>query len=535
MVPEIMTNKVPSHLLWRMLACGVLALAFGLAVYRAKTQTIAHDEALEYEWFLDGSVEHVLIYNPANHVLFTLLAKPIVWSLGVTEFHLRVPSLLGAAIYLLAGYLLCRRLFGEGLLLFLSVALLALNPQIVDFMAGARGYILGLACLMVAMYAMVRAAERGKFQPEDPVWRWGSGIASASLALAVAATYTNVIPVLSLTLCFSAVALGGFQALFRWADRRTQAFGKCFLLPGVATGFCILWPYLIQTRPSQFYAGQTSARDAIRGTFEASLLYKWTDDIYSPSLGALPSTVGSWQERVTDLGQFVLLPLLLCMVTAGVILSWRKPSTSEGRAPDQSAHNAYFRIIGGAAVTCMAVMVALHIAAKVHYPNGRYGLFLIPVFTLGAPLAGREIYFRFPRWPLKAVGYLVATAVVLDYALCVQTTMFRYNAYDVISRDIYQTIATDAQARGLSAVRVGGTWWYEPEINFYRRRYKANWMMEYDIKDRSYSWQTPNSLVPADYDYFVFTPAGDPALTGPRVRTIFRDGLRRITVVAVSH
>jgi hypothetical protein len=24
--------------------------------YRAKTQTIAHDEALEYEWFLDGGV-----------------------------------------------------------------------------------------------------------------------------------------------------------------------------------------------------------------------------------------------------------------------------------------------------------------------------------------------------------------------------------------------------------------------------------------------------------------------------------------------
>jgi lipopolysaccharide transport system ATP-binding protein len=31
--------------------------------YRAKTQTIAHDEALEYEWFLDGGVSRVLLYK----------------------------------------------------------------------------------------------------------------------------------------------------------------------------------------------------------------------------------------------------------------------------------------------------------------------------------------------------------------------------------------------------------------------------------------------------------------------------------------
>jgi hypothetical protein len=506
----------------------MLALAFGLAVYRAKTQTIAHDEALEYEWFLDSGVQHVLVYNPANHILFTLLAKPIVWSLGVTEFHLRMPSLLGTAIYLLAAYLLCRGLFGQGFLLFLSVALLALNPQILDFMAGARGYILGLACLMVAMYAMARPAESGEFQPEDPTWRWGCAIASVSLALAVAATYTNAVPVLSLALSFSAVALGGFRTLFRLRDRRTQAFAKYFLLPGAATGFAVLWPYLIQTRPSHFYAGQTSARDAIRDIFTGSFLYKWTDDVAN-SLGAVPSASGSWQARVTDFGEYLFFPALFLLVAVGFLLAWSAPPDSA------SKQNAHCRLIAGAAVACVAVMVALNLAANVHYPNSRYGLFLVPLFTLAGLLAGREIYSRFPRWPLKAAGYLLAAAVILDYAACVQTASFRYNAYDVNSRDLYQAIARDAQARGLSAVRVGGTWWYEPEINFYRRCYKADWMMEYDIKDRSYWWQTPNSLTPADYDYFVFTQAGDPGLTGPRVKIILRDVPREITVVAISH
>src|SRR6267378_8621114 len=118
-----------SHL-WRGLTWCVLATAFGLAIYRAQTQTIAHDEALEYEWFLDGGIGHVLNYNPANHVLFTLLARPIIWWLGNAELVLRSPSLFGTAIYLLASYLLCGRLFGQRVLLFLAVAMLSLNPQI---------------------------------------------------------------------------------------------------------------------------------------------------------------------------------------------------------------------------------------------------------------------------------------------------------------------------------------------------------------------------------------------------------------------
>jgi hypothetical protein len=121
---------------------------------------------------------------------------------------------------------------------------------------------------------------------------------------------------------------------------------------------------------------------------------------------------------------------------------------------------------------------------------------------------------------------------VLDYALSIQVKEFRYNAYDVISLKLYQAIADDAQRRGLKSVRVGGTWWYEPEINFYRRKLKATWMMDYDVKDKSYYWQSPNALEPLEYDYFVFTPAGDPGLTGPRVRTVFQDEVRGITVVA---
>jgi hypothetical protein len=523
-----MINKASLRFLWRVLVLCLLTFVFGTAVYRARTQPIAHDEALEYEWFLDGGVAHVLSYNPANHVLFTLLAKPIVWSLGNRELILRSPSLLGTLIYLLATCLLCRRLFGEGLLFFLSVAMLTLNPQILDLMPAARGYILGLAGLAAAMYFMARLSDRGEFTlaaPDD--WKWGCSLASVSLALSVAANLTNVVPAACLALTFSAAAMDGLRNLSNLAGARLRQFAKYFLVPGAIVGFCILWPFLIQFRFGPVNIYRAKASDVLLDFFNASFLSKWTDDTIS-SLGALPSAPGSWQERVAHLGEYVLFPALFLLVLAGFFLARRAQRSAAGQPSAPSL------VFAGAAIASVFLIIFLHFAIHLDYPISRYCLFLIPLFTVGALLAAREIQLRFPSPFFAALGLLLAALVLSDYTLSLQTKSFRYNAYDVISRDLYQAIANDARSRTLTNVRVGGTWWFEPELNYYRRRYHADWMLEYDIKDRSYLWQTPNPLAPSDYDYFVFTPAGDPGLAGPRVRTIYRDATRHVTIVAME-
>src|SRR5713101_8188918 len=307
-----------SALLARLLSIAILVFAFGVAVYRAKVQPIAHDESLTYEWFLDQGVYDVLRYNPANHVLQTLLAKPIVKIFGVSEFTLRMPTLFGAAIYLMAVYLLCRKLFSDGLVMVFSTAMLALNPQVMDFLAAARGYSLGLAGLAVAMYAFARLADRGKFDPEDKEWRWGCAAASVALALSVAANFTNIVPAACLALSFAVGALGGLAAVFRFRDRALRDFAKYFILPGVSVGFCVLWPFLIQARLAQTKIQLDKASDAVRDIFNASFLYKWTDDVFN-SLGAVPSASGSWQARVTELGADFLLPLLLGFVLVGLL------------------------------------------------------------------------------------------------------------------------------------------------------------------------------------------------------------------------
>ena len=511
----------------RLVAGAILLFAFGVAVYRAKVQPIAHDESLTYEWFLDQGVYDVLRYNPANHVLQTLLAKPIVKIFGVSEFTLRMPTLFGAAIYLMAVYLLCRKLFSDGLVMVFSTAMLALNPQVMDFLAAARGYSLGLAGLAVAMYAFARLADRGKFDPEDKEWRWGCAAASVALALSVAANFTNIVPAACLALSFAVGALGGLAAVFRFRDRALRDFAKYFILPGVSVGFCVLWPFLIQARLAQTKIQLDKASDAVRDIFNASFLYKWTDDVFN-SLGAMPSAAGSWQERVTELGANFLLPGLFCFVVIGLVLALRAPNESRKNL------NAPCRIFAGTAITSVVLTVVLHLVTKVNYPFSRYCLFLVPLFTIAGVLAAQAISPRFPWLLLKGAGLLRAAIIVSDYALCIHVKSFRYNAYDIISRYLYQAIEKDALSRGLTNVRVGGTWWYEPEINFYRLRQRAKWMLPYEIKDRSYWWQTPGALEPATYDYFVFVPPSDPQLTGPRVRTILHDDKTQVTVIALA-
>jgi hypothetical protein len=513
---------------WRGVAWCVLLLAAGFSVYRAKTQTIAHDEALTYEWFLDQGVEHVLRYNTTNHILQTLLAKPAVKLLGVSEFTFRLPTLAGAGIYLVSVYLLCRRLFGDGVVFALSVAMLAWNPLARDFMVAARGFGLGLAFLLLAMYFIAELTERGEFRTGEKEWRRGCAMASVALALSVAANLTNIFPAFCLALACGWVGLGWPAAVPRLKDHRVREFAKYFIVPGVATGLFLLWPYLIQMRRGQFQIALTSATAALRDIFMASFLDKWTEDIYSPSLGAMTPLAGSWQARVLDLGVYVLLPLLFCFIALGVILAWRTTAESGTSSSRQTL------VFGGSAIGCVLLTILLHALVNMNYPYSRYCLWAIPLLIVSGVLAAREIAARIPSPVVKGLGILVAAGIVVVNAQSLNAKTFRYNAYDLISLDLYRAIEKDAQARGLATVRVGGTWWYEPEINFYRLRYRATWMQEYEVKDKSYWWNTPNDLTPADYDYFVFIPASDPGPSGPRVRTIYHDAKTLTTIVAIA-
>jgi hypothetical protein len=513
---------------FRVLTLLLLALIFGFTAYRAALQAITHDEALTYMWFLDGGIGKILTFDANNHFLFTALAKVIVKTFGLTELSLRVASLLGCAVYLTACFLLCQRLFGDSVLLPATVAWLVLNPTVTDFLVAARGYSLGLAFLTLAMYYLADASGRGNLNLEDPFCRRQCAIASLLLALSVAANLTNAVPATSLALSFLAIALWlAPKRAGRFRDS-LRAFAQCSVMPGVGAGLFLLWPFLIQMRPYQFYVGHLRIVDSVRDVFNASFLYKWTDDTYT-CLGAVPSPPGSWQQRVSDIGIYAIVPALLLFLLSGIFFlsSHARKSASYPRSS-----TIFFAT---SSLGCVGLIVLLHVLLHVKYPLARTGLYLIPLFSVSVILMGRDLILAFRRPVLAAVGWILVISVVVGYLASLHGSYFRHSAYDARSRELFLKISEDAQSRHLAAVRVGGTWWYEPVIKFYRQRYKADWMLPYDVKDPSYLFQTENSLTPGDYDYFVFTRANQPDLRGYNVRIIFRDDLLGLSIVAVAH
>ena len=172
--------------------------------------------------------------DASNHVLYSILAKTCITLFGLTEFTLRIPSLLGGLLYLLAVFRLSRRLLGEGWLLLLPVALLSLNPLVMDLMSAARGYGLALGLFLWALdqaLGYVEAPGRGALVRKVAI----------GLALAVAANLTLLLPAAGLAASLLLVLLldkelGGAER----AGRRCRlAFGN-LLAPGALTALALL-------------------------------------------------------------------------------------------------------------------------------------------------------------------------------------------------------------------------------------------------------------------------------------------------------
>src|SRR5260370_13161001 len=400
--------------------------------------------------------------------------------------------------------------------------------MVMDFASAARGYGLELAFLLGAMYAFAGRLGRWRFDPAAADWRKGCAPASVLLALAFAANPTNILPALSLTLAFAIVVLPPGLLRSGTPSSGLRGFVQWTILPGAAAGLFLMWPFLMQARPYHFYVGYGRATDTLRDVFNSTFLYRWTDDFFLNLGGQLPAP-GSWQELASNAGTYFVLPLLVVLLIAGALVRGKESAESETK------QTALRRFFCGASAGCVILIAALHFTVHLKYPVSRTCLYVIPLFTVSCLLLAKEFSARVRLPVLTIAGLLLAGLVLLDYASAAQARSFRYNAYYIISRDLYQAIEKDALSRGLTNARVGGTWWYEPEINFYRVRYKAKWMLPYEIKDRSYWCQTPGALEPAAYDYFVFVLPSDPHLESPRVRTIFHDEKTKAMIIAIAH
>ena len=211
-----MANPDKSERSWDLVLLSILV--FALLVARACIQSVTIDEADAFTAF--ATRDSGLMWYPVaqNHLLNTMLER-LAWNIfGFNQVAMRLPALLGAAIYLVASIRICSRFAGRLFRLAIFVCL-AVNPFVLDYLVAARGYSLAVAFLLAAIAVFFGSVDRAL--AGEPVSLWRYSLVSVLLALSTAANFPAVDVVLhKRQLHAEIVRSAAAKAFVRWIRRQ---------------------------------------------------------------------------------------------------------------------------------------------------------------------------------------------------------------------------------------------------------------------------------------------------------------------------
>ncbi|HEV2690858.1 MAG TPA: hypothetical protein VGV35_20020 [Bryobacteraceae bacterium] len=405
----------------------LLAAVFALCVYRAATQAIVLDEAFTYTYFVKPPFAQMMTtYNTNDHIPNSLLAKATMGLFGMSEFTLRIPTLLCCLVYLFALRAIALAAF-SGEWAVVTFALLSLHPLVLDLMSAARGYGPALAFLIAALWFLLRKE-----------WA-GSGLC---LGLSTAANLAFLCPV---------GALGAMAAL---ADTAKKTFGRFIdlvCIPAAVIPFVLYIVPLSRANPDQFQFGAPTMAEALESYIELSFMDKWPP---------FPGLVVPGFE--------ILTVLILAGSAAAWVYLFRK---RDGEPVDR-----LILLNGGALLAGVLATWVAHVTAGAGYPWTRTGVFWPVMITLG----GMALLYRFVQWrALRWVALALASLCLIHFVRELRVDYFQEWKYDSGSKRIANVILRDG---GKGKVRVVTGPLLQFSLGFYRDMYRADWEIVEDAK-----------------------------------------------------
>jgi hypothetical protein len=462
------------------------AFAMAWAIARASLQSITIDEADTYNAFVFRGL--YLWYAANNHVLNSTVMYGFTQWLGLSQFTVRLPALIGAALYIAAAYRLCRLLRASLFVQWTIFVCLVFNPFIFDYLVAARGYGLALAFLM---WAMVYFAEQ--FLDERGWLVTACAVSSACSGMSVNA---------NLSFAFVNLATMSAILLCAWYKRPKQWFRVLLacVLPGAAVVAIVSSYALLHWSAGELYYGSHSFRETFGSIIIASLFrtrFEFLQQLVFPLAGATG---------------------LLWLI----YLFWRRPSARV--AP-----------LGFAAAAIFAVTWALHYAAfrlfALPLPKARTAVFFFPLFMIVAGvLAAISPASRLGQY-LRAsfVGALALMAVY--FLLCLRLTYFKEWIYDADVQKTYSILT--CLNRTHQVTKVASTWPYHGALTFYQLAEPTSMEeVEEAFNPRKTqvfvvdSLHTPEALEGKDLKIFYRSPTTDLVLVAKSdLADVYRDGI----------
>ena len=419
-----------------------IAVLFATNIYRAVTQSVVHDEALAYQWFVAHPWSKMFSsFDVNHHVLHTILVKAVVDLAGLSPLTLRIPALLGGLLYLIFCALICLRLFTRTSHILLAFASLALNPFLLDFLVAARGYGLALGLFAWQIHELIRALQSSASRPVR-AFR-----ASVAGGLTVAANLTFAFAVLSASLVFLWLAARK-ESPESGKGMWTRHFASLVLwtvLPGPVIGAAIVAAPLSYAKPVMFYSGFSQP--------EASL-----DSLLGPTLchggGLRPNPVCALYRLAPLRIAFWAAVALSLLVAAVTTLKWNTDGSQ--------------RFLGMTLATTAGILMLSNALSGLRYPGGRTGLYLIFLATLAGALSlvnlstlANTRLLRLATLPL----WILAGTFFLQF----NVRYFFTWRYDAANARMFSMVAHSSPVG--RPIWICTQWVYVPSLTFYRTLY----------------------------------------------------------------
>ena len=409
------------------------ACAFLWIVARACVQSLTIDESDTFLAYVVRANLSDWEASSNNHVLNSLLMRLFVMVFGASPFTIRLPAVIGAAVYIAAVYFLVRLITPNLVLQWSLLVCLVASPFVMDYLVAARGYSLALAFLTCAITLAVRHKQRG-----GSPYR-AAALISISAALSVCANFSFAI---------ADVATGLLILIWMWGDAAASRVKTlaALVLPGLGVGYFFVGPTVLGWPKGQFTWGAQSLQDTGRSLLEASL-YEPNPYLLNPRL----------HHYFVHFGRF-LYPLLGAFFLWRVVLLYRARATVRGGA---------LALIAGAALT---ITLGCHQLLFWFYgillPLDRTGLYLALFLFLMAGAAAAIPLDSF-QGRITARAMTGVLALIACYSIgCSRLTYFKEWKYDADMKKVYSVLAYYNRTYGLKDVSVN--WRYVAAINAYR-------------------------------------------------------------------
>jgi hypothetical protein len=437
--------------------CLILTGLFAIfwAILRASVQAITIDEAFTYLYFVAQPLSAVWEPNSNNHVLHSLLMWIATHILGTSNISVRTPALLGAILYIVVCYFLCKSITEQFSLRLALFVCLTYNPFIFDYMVAARGYGLADAFLLAALAVPVWHRVKGR-----PPLRVSCALASLALGLSFTANFS-----------FAFVDLAAFLAIGTWAIRRREgdsiaSVAGFSVVPGLLVVLLLGGYPLANWREGDLWWGAHSLREMRLSLTQAS--FYQLDPRFRES---------GWYGVMDFLRPRFLryLAILCCVQVVATRLdgSWLQDDRSRWLGRFAAA------LAGIAALSVTISWLAFRFY-HLPLPLGRTGIFLIPLCTLVAGVIGaapaRSLVSQWVRHGITAV--LICMACY--FLLCLRLSYFREYQVDADVKDVYSILARFNHTYGVADVEVTGL--YVSSLNYYRALSKRETFPKFELK-----------------------------------------------------